>query len=463
VTNTMLVDSIMARLRGEVETLVEAGNFCTDTIDDIEGRGRRFALNCGAVAFEALLDRTVAAQHHGYEGESVSDGAGGRAIFERYEQRWVLTHLGRFRIRRAYYWDANNGTGRIPLDERWDLDEREPSPPLRRSIGMLAASGPFAHGQRLMKQLSLLDLPVKRLQESGEALGARIRRTAESAASRAEPMLLDPKVGMPEVAVSQRRGTLYVQMDGGRLNTTTNGWREPKVATIYWAEDVVEVSKDRREVLKKEYSATLGDADVLALRLWQVACRWQWWTARQVVVLGDGAEWIWNRAKELFPDAVQILDLFHVEEHIWEVARQMYGGRGSQKDKGARNVIKLSAKDIKTGHWARARIEELKRGDVDAIISDLRRRRPRRQEAKDAVEELIGYLDGNRCRMNYPTYVGRGFIVGSGSIESGVKNVVNQRMKGCGMRWAVDRAENMLHLRAAFLSDVGPGHDRLAA
>ena len=462
-TNTMLVDSIMTRLRDEVEALFESVSFESDLLDTMEERGRQFALRCGAVAFEAMLDRSLEEQRFGYVGESVPSVAEGRAIFERYETRWVLTHLGRFRVRRAYYWDAHNGTGRIPLDEKWELDEREPSPSLRRSIGMVGASGPFAHGRKLMRQLALLDLPEKRLQESSEALGAQIQRVAEEAASRSEPMLRDPKVGVPEVPASQRHGTLYIQMDGGRLNTTTDGWREPKVATMYWADDVVEVSKDRREVLKKEYIATLGDADVLAKRLWEVACRWQWWTARQVVVLGDGAEWIWNRAKELFPEAVQILDLYHVEEHIWEVARQLYGGRGPQKDKGARNVIKLSAKDIKTGHWARARIEELKHGDVDAIISNLHRRRPRRAEAKQAVDDLVGYLDGNRSRMDYPTYVDRGLIVGSGSIESGVKNVVNQRMKGCGMRWAVDRADHMLHLRAAFLSDVGPAHALFAA
>ncbi|HIE54167.1 MAG TPA: ISKra4 family transposase [Chromatiaceae bacterium] len=462
-TNTMLVDSIMDRLRGEVETLVANADLETDVLDEIEEKGRQFALKCGAAAFEAILERTLEKQGYGYQGESVPSVGEGRARFERYETRWVLTHLGRFRVRRAYYWDASNGTGRIPLDEKWDLDEREPSPSLRRSIGMVGAASPFAHGHRLIKQLALVDLPVKRLQESSEALGDKIRLAAEEAARQSEPMLRDPKVGLPEVSSAERRGTLYIQMDGGRLNTITEGWREPKVATVYWADEVVEVSKDRREVLKKEYVATLGDADDLAKRVWELACRWKWWTALHVVILGDGAEWIWNRAKELFPEAVQILDLFHVEEHIWEVARKMYGGRGPQKDKGARNVIKLSAKDIKTGKWARARIEELKRGDIDAIIADLRRRRPRRQEAKNAVKELIGYLDGNRCRMDYPTYVDKGFIVGSGSIESGVKNVVNQRMKGCGMRWAVDRAENMLHLRAAYLSDVGPGHNRLAA
>lgn len=461
--NAELVETIMDGLRDEVESFVSSMPLEAEGFDAIEEASRQFARACGAVGFKAVLNRVLEAERFGYVGESVSTAEGGLALFERYEARWVNTHLGRFRLRRAYYWDAGNGTGRIPLDDKWGLDEREPSPSLRRSIGMVGASSPFSQGRKLMKQLALLDLPEKRLQESSEALGDKIRQAAEEAATRAEPMLGDPKVGLPEVSSDERRGTLYIQMDGGRLNTTTEGWREPKVATVYWADDVVKVSKGRREVLKKEYVATLGNADDLARRVWELACRWKWWSALHVVVLGDGAEWIWNRAKELFPEAVQILDLFHVEEHIWDVARKMYGGRGPQKDKDARNVIKLSAKDIKSGKWARARIEELKRGDIDAIIANLHQRRPRRQEVKDAVDELIGYLEGNRCRMNYPTYVEKGFIVGSGSIESGVKNVVNQRMKGCGMRWAVDRAENMLNLRAAYLSDVGPAAQLLAA
>ena len=142
---------------------------------------------------------------------------------------------------------------------------------------------------------------------------------------------------------------------------------------------------------------------------------------------------------------------------------KLYGGNGPQKDQGATNVIKLSAKDFKTRQWSRARIDELRRGDIDAIITNLRSRRPRSREAKDAVTKLIAYLDKNRSRMNYPAYKAKGLIVGSGAIESGVKNVVNQRMKGPGMRWAVNRAENMIHLRAAYLSDVGPAHERLVA
>ena len=79
-----------------------------------------------------------------------------------------------------------------------------------------------------MRQTALVDLPEKRLQESGEALGERINDINKGEARSALPMLRDANVGVPDVPLSERTGTLYIQMDGGRLNTTTEGWREPK-------------------------------------------------------------------------------------------------------------------------------------------------------------------------------------------------------------------------------------------
>jgi len=463
-TNTeMLIESIVSKIRQEVEHYVYGMDIHADVLDRAEETARRFAQVCGGIIFSEHIQACLAAQQYGFEGDTTLSQSGGVANFERYEERWVRTHVGRFRIKRAYYWDPANSSGVIPLDDKWDLDRREPSPALRKSIGMLSAEVPFLRGRRLMKQVALVDLPEKRMQESGEALGERIKEMNQTAAEAAKPMLRDPNIGIPEMLPSAQIGTLYVQMDGGRLNTTTEGWREPKVATLYWGDDVVEVSKKRHLILKKEYIAVLGDADELAERLWAAACRWEWWKAKRVVVLGDGAPWIWNRASDLFPEATQILDLYHAKEHIWDTARQLYGGAGKQKDKGAGKSKKPSSKDRKTAAWAKARIAELKKGNIDAIIKDLNRRRPKRKEAQESVESLIGYLEENQKRMNYSTYKADGLTVGSGNIESGIKNVVNQRMKGCGMRWAVDRAENMLNLRAAYLSDVGPGKEMLAA
>ena len=459
----MLTDKIMTGLRQEVERFLATLDPSVETLDEAEAKSRSFAMACGAVAQRARVACLLEAQRYGAVGPHVATAAGGIAFFERYEERWVLTHLGRLRIRRAYYWDPDNKEGILPLDERWSLDEREPSPALRRSIGMVSAEIPFVRGRRLVKQLSLSDLPEKRFQESGEALGEKLKRAKQASADMTFPMLRDPSVGVPDIPVSERFGTLYVQMDGGRLNTTTEGWGEPKVATVYWGHDIVDVSKDRRCILKTEYVAVLGDADELAKRLWEVACRWKWWTAERGVGLGDGAPWIWNRAADLFPNAIQILDRYHAEEHIWGVGRQVYGGVGKQKDKRGEKVVKLTAKDIKTRQWAKARVDELEAGDVLAILRNLRQLRPKRRAVRKAVEDLIDYFDTNRERMRYDKYIEQGLTIGTGTIESGIKNVVNQRMKGCGMRWAVDRAEDMLHLRAAYLSDVGEGHQLLAA
>lgn len=459
----LLTTSIMSQIAEEVEKYVASVSEETDSLDDTESKAREFAKKCGGVIFEAHIQASLHAQRRGYVGNRLNLPGGGIAYFERYEKRWVQTHLGRFRISRAYYWDAVSKSGGIPLDEKWDLDEREPSPALRRSIGMLSAEMPFVRGRKLMKQTALVDLPEKRLQESGEGLGEKIKAINDTEAKAALPMLRDANVGYPDVLPSAKSGTLYVQMDGGRLNTITDGWREPKVATLYWGEDVADISKDRRLILKKEYVAVLGDADELAERLWAAACRWEWWKAKRVVVLGDGAPWIWNRARDLFPGATQILDLYHAKEHIWDTARRLYGGGGKQKDKGAGKTKKSASKDHRTAEWAKARIAELKAGDTDAIIKNLRRRRPKRKDAIESVEALIGYLEENKGRMNYAKYKALNLTVGSGNIESGIKNVVNQRMKGCGMRWAVNRADNMLNLRAAYLSDVGPGKLLLAA
>lgn len=107
--------------------------------------------------------------------------------------------------------------------------------------------------------------------------------------------------------------------------------------------------------------------------------------------------------------------------------------------------------------------DDLDAGDIDRLLAELRRRAPRRKDARDELADLIGYIEENCCRTDYPHYRELGLSIGSGTIESGIKNVVNQRMKGCGMRWAPHRADQLLHLRAAYLSDLGPGHQLWAA
>lgn len=462
-----LIAQIMTALRQEVECLWQDVAPDQATLEQTEQRCRRFAQRAGAIALQSVVAASLKSQQFGYVGPEVQSGPG-TAYFERYETRTVLTHLGRIEVRRAYYWNAQAQQGVIPLDVRWQLDSRAPSPTLRRSLAMLGAEVPFARGAKLLEQIGLVEVNDKRVLESSEAMGHTLAQARQQAA---EQVAFEPDAKYPErpwVYPCERRGTLYILMDGGRVHTRAEGWKEPKVATLYWDYDSAEVSQDRREILHKEYVATLGDADALARLLWEGAVRWKFWTAERIVVLGDGAPWIWNRAKQLFPEAVQILDRYHVNERVWDVARNLFGTSGKHKEQRSLskgNVIELRPKPQAMHDWVTAQMLSLDEGRLDDLFAELRRQSQDALSAdvRSVIDEALHYLEDNRHRMRYDHYRKQGLTIGSGAIESGVKNVVNQRMKGCGMRWDIDRAESMLHLRASYLSDIGPGARLMAS
>ena len=139
-------------------------------------------------------------------------------------------------------------------------------------------------------------------------------------------------------------------------------------------------------------------------------------TAARRVVLGDGAPWIWNFADEHFPDATQIVDIFHAKGHLFEVAKAIYGN-GSEIGE----------------RWARKRREELDEGRVNEVIAALRSHAATCKEARKNAE----YFSHNRERMNYPKFRAMGLCVATGVVEGGCKNIVGARLEQGGMRWTV--------------------------
>jgi hypothetical protein len=156
-----------------------------------------------------------------------------------------------------------------------------------------------------------------------------------------------------------------------------------------------------------------------------------------VVVLGDGAPWIWNLAAELFPCRVEILDWYHVDEHISDVARVLYG-EGTDK----------------TRVWRQTQLDRLWTDAVDQVIEALRFLGPHQRAAvkRTAVENLSRYLTTNRDRLRYQTFRAAGYAIGSGAVESAVSHVVQQRMKRVGMHWRARGADAMLALRSVYRS-----------
>ena len=153
------------------------------------------------------------------------------------------------------------------------------------------------------------------------------------------------------------------------------------------------------------------------------------------VFLGDGAHWLWELAALHFPEAVRILDWYHLSEHVREAGRVVFG-EGSEEGR----------------RWSEARLSELyegRHGEARRAVQELRKRL-RSAAKREVLRKLAVYLENNRERMDYPRYRAMGLPIGSGPVESACKSLVSARCKQSGMRnWRCRRAEAILALRAA--------------
>ena len=150
---------------------------------------------------------------------------------------------------------------------------------------------------------------------------------------------------------------------------------------------------------------------------------------RQLTILGDGAAWIWGIATSKFPEATQIVDLYHVREHLHSLTRSL-------------EFMLLDHKE----EWLAARLEDLDYGDIDGIEAAVRKY-PLEGVKKDEVEKELGYFLNNAPRMRYHWFRSRGLFVGTGVIEASCKTVVGQRLKQAGMHWTVAGADAIIALR----------------
>lgn len=221
-------------------------------------------------------------------------------------------------------------------------------------------------------------------------------------------------------------------------------FREVKTGVLLLPSERVEPSPGRRSLVRRVLVTCLGNADRIFDHLWTKLQLLGWLGPETVVVIaGDGAEWIWNRAK-LFTNRCEILDFWHVIEKAWGYARLRYG----EESKAATR-------------WVHRIAEDLRAGKVEAVIKRLRLLQTRSPEERDKLDELIKYYTDNAARMRYNEYLRLGYGIGSGAVESAHKQVVHARLRQAGMRWSEAGARRLLALRVLLLNNEWAMLDRL--
>lgn len=221
-------------------------------------------------------------------------------------------------------------------------------------------------------------------------------------------------------------------------------FREVKTGVLLLPSERVETSPGRRSVVRRFLVTCLGDADAIFARLYAQLRELGWVGAHTVVVIvGDGAEWIWNRAS-MFVQRCEILDFWHALEHAWGFAHLRYGEGSAQADR-----------------WVHKIAEDLRAGKVQQVIARLKRLQPKTPELRESLQGLIHYYSENAGRMRYDEYLRLGYGIGSGAVESAHKQVVHARFRQAGMRWSEAGARRLLALRLLLLNHDWAKLDRM--
>lgn len=354
----------------------------------------------------------------------------------------LLTALGRVDFQRAYYVCPQCDKGHSPRDRELDVEGVSFSPGVRRMMAAVGSESSFEQGREQLALLAGLEVPAKTIERQAEAIGTAIEAAAQAEIRRAKQLDL-PVGGAPAVPV------LYIELDGtgvpvvkaetaaraGKIEGQPARTREVKLGCVFTQTGCDPEGRPLRDPQSTTYVAAIETAEQFGLRLYSEAWRRGWSRALKKVVIGDGAVWIWNLVHLYFPGAIEIVDLYHARQHLWDLWAKLFGA-----DHDARHG------------WLARTLELLDNGQIEALVKTLREFDPGTPEREKLVRGEAEYFERNAERMRYPEFRKQGLFVGSGVVEAGCKTVIGNRLKRSGMFWTVRGANAILALRCCRLS-----------
>jgi hypothetical protein len=401
-------------------------------LEAVEMALRAALQQAGAAGLSQLLRQESPAEPH------VPCSCGGQARSKGMRTKPLLTVLGRAKMRRPYYWCSRCQQGQFSTDAALDVENTELSPGVRRMLTLVGSEcSSFERGREQMKLLAGLEVTTKAVERTTESIGADIAHREQDTIQQALQRELP-------IAVGQEISVMYVQMDGtgvpmvtkeveGRTGKGNHGrahTREVKLGCVFTQTKVDAEGRPVRDEDSTTYTGAIETAEEFSRRLYTEAQRRGWDRAQKKVVMGDGAEWIWNLTQEQFPGAIEIVDLYHARQHVWDLGSKLY-----PRDEAAKRRWAMSHQ-----HW-------LDGGKIEPLVSRLRALGTDRQEPAEGIETEANYFERNAARMRYPTFRKQGLFVGSGVIEAGCKTLIGARLKRSGMFWTVRGANAVIAVR----------------
>lgn len=365
---------------------------------------------------------------------------GQMAHYKELRSRSILSAVGSVTISRPYYVCPSCQNGQFPTDTELDIEKKDLSPGVRRMLAVVGQAAPFDQGRAQMKLLAGLEVTAKAVERTAEAIGEDIAARERARINRAVQLDLPVVLGEPITI-------FYVEIDGtgvpvtraergeGREEGLPAKTREVKLGCCFTQTTWDPEGYALRDPDSTTYTGAIETAAEFGRRMYLHAWNHGWNRAQKKVVIGDGAEWIWNIADEHFPGAIQIVDLFHARQHLWDLARLLHPGE-----------------DARQQSWILRHQPKLDEGKIEKLVRYLRLIDTPSPELAEKIRKETAYFEKNAERMRYPAFRSQHLFVGSGVIEAGCKTVIGSRLKQPGMFWTVRGANAIIALRCCELN-----------
>jgi hypothetical protein len=350
---------------------------------------------------------------------------GGQAEYVRRREGMVITLQGRVGYRRAYYMCGDCQRGHSPLDRRLGFKAGQMSEEVIKQAGLVGIQDAFGAAQQTLAELTLLELSPSSIHKASLTMGERVVADEERLKERSRG--LDSQLEHRRAEHKPTR--LYGSLDGFMV-PLEDGWHEMK-GGMWWS--TVERKDGTLAAREMSYYVDLLPAEAFADLVWATGFERLADQAQELIFVADGADWIWRIVERHYPQAIQIVDWYHACQYLAQVAEAAFPDPQQRA---------LWLEHTRTALWE-GRLDDV----LAACQSQVKSTRP-----DDPAQKAVTYYTNNRQRMAYPTYRAKGYMIGSGSMESGCKQIGSERLKIAGARWTADGARKLAKARAAYLS-----------
>lgn len=367
---------------------------------------------------------------------------GGSAEYVGKRPKSILTALGWVQMLRAYYLCSGCHGGQAPMDKELDVEQTEFSPGVRRMMALAGSHSSFNLARQEIEALAGLVVTAKAVERAAEAIGTDI-------AIRQENQMREIMEAKSQAEDGEKIPTMYIEIDATGIPIVT--WeldqskpgkegdkprtREAKLGCVFTQTGADPEGRPIRDPFSTTYVGAIETAEEFGRRIYAEARRRGLDRASLVVVIGDGAPWIWGLARTHFPGAIEILDLYHAREHLWNLAAKLF-----------------PCDEISRRRWVKRFQPKLDGGKIKRLAAHLRSIRTTDKALSKAILTEADYYEKNAGRMRYPDFRRFNLFVGSGVIEAACKTVIGSRLKGSGMFWTIRGANSILALRSTIIN-----------